>query len=84
MWSLPFRCLLRKYQEIDDFHDHTTHLLEGLATHGRLKYLVDAPKFVSEATARNYALEHLKKHNVDYIWLVDSDEFYTEGDIEEN
>jgi len=77
--SVPFA----EYKDIDDFHDNTTHLLEDLLTHGRLQYLVTAPKFVPEATARNYALEHLKKHNVDYIWIVDSDEFYTENDIGE-
>ena len=77
--SVPFM----EYKDIDDFHDNTTQLLEGLLNDGRLKYLVDTPKFVPEATARNHALEHLKKHNVDYVWLVDSDEFYTEGDIEE-
>jgi|ETNvirnome_6_100_1030635.scaffolds.fasta_scaffold06897_5 glycosyltransferase involved in cell wall biosynthesis len=77
--SVPFA----EYQDIDGFCDHTTDLLGELHNQGKLKYLVDSPKFVSEATARNYALEHLKKHNVDYIWLVDSDEFYTERDIGE-
>ena len=77
--SVPFA----EYQDIDGFCDHTTDLLGELHNQGKLKYLVDSPKFVSEATARNYALEHLKKHNIDYIWLVDSDEFYTEGDIED-
>tara|TARA_R110000824_G_C15205116_1_gene676073 strand:- start:32 stop:808 length:777 start_codon:yes stop_codon:yes gene_type:complete len=76
--SVPFA----EYKGIDSFHDHTTDLLRELVNQGRLKYLVDFPQYTSEAEARNNALFYLKKYNLDYIWLVDSDEFYTEEDIE--
>jgi len=76
--SVPFS----EYKGIDDLHDNTTDILRELVTQRRLKYLVDQPKFISEAEARNLALFKLKKYNIDYIWLVDSDEFYTTEDIE--
>ena len=75
--SVPFR----EYKGIDTMHDHTTDILRELVTQNKLKYLVDSPQYVSEAQARNFALTYLKKYNLDYIWLVDSDEFYTEEDI---
>ena len=76
--SVPFK----EYKGIDSFHDHTTDLLRELVEQRRLKYLVDAPQYISEAEARNNALFYLKKYDLDYIWLVDSDEFYTEEYIE--
>ena len=75
--SVPFK----EYKGIDCFHDHTTDLLRELVEQRRLKYLVESPQYVSEAEARNNALFYLKKYDIDYIWLVDSDEFYTEDDI---
>ena len=76
--SVPFK----EYRGIDDFHDHTTDILRELVNQKKLKYLVDKPRYVTEAEARNLALFHLKKYNIDYIWLIDSDEFYTEEHIE--
>jgi len=75
--SVPFA----EYKEIDNIHDNTTEILRELVNQKKLKYLVDSPKYISEAEARNLALDHLKKYNLDYIWIVDSDEFYTEDDI---
>jgi len=77
--SVPFA----EYKNIDSFEDGTTDILRELVSSGELKYLVDSPKFISEADARNLALDNLKKYDLDYIWLVDSDEFYTKRDIEE-
>tara|TARA_R100000479_G_scaffold164272_1_gene103080 strand:+ start:675 stop:1436 length:762 start_codon:yes stop_codon:yes gene_type:complete len=76
--SVPFK----EYKGIDTLHDHTTDLLRELVEQKKLKYLVDSPQYITEAEARNFALFYLKKYNLDYIWLVDSDEFYTEDDIE--
>lgn len=76
--SVPFK----EYKEIDELEDKSTDLLRGLVNEGRLQYLVDNPKYILESEARNLALANLIKHEVDYIWLVDSDEFYTEQDIE--
>jgi hypothetical protein len=77
--SVPFK----EYKGIDTLKDHTTDLLRELVEQRRLKYLVDTPEYISEPEARNYALFYLTKYDLDYIWLVDSDEFYTERDIEE-
>lgn len=75
--SVPFK----EYKGIDSFHDKTTDLLRDLVSQKKLKHLVDAPQYITEAEARNFALFYLKKYDVDYIWLVDSDEFYSEEDI---
>tara|TARA_Y100000356_G_scaffold121822_1_gene115460 strand:- start:2022 stop:2777 length:756 start_codon:yes stop_codon:yes gene_type:complete len=75
--SVPFK----EYKGIDCLHDHTTDILRELVEQKKLKYLVDSPQYISEAEARNNALFYLKKYNLDYIWLVDSDEFYTEEHI---
>ena len=75
--SVPFK----EYKGIDTLHDNTTDLLRELVEQKRLKHLVDSPQYITEAEARNFALFYLKKYNVDYIWLVDSDEFYSEQDI---
>jgi hypothetical protein len=76
--SVPFK----EYKDIDELEDNSTNILRELVNQGRLQYLVDEPKYILELEARNLALENLVKHNVDYIWLVDSDEFYTEKDIQ--
>ncbi len=76
--SVPFK----EYKDIDELEDNSTNILRDLVIQGRLKSLVDKPKYILESEARNLALEKLKKHDLDYIWLVDSDEFYTEKDIQ--
>ena len=76
--SVPFA----EYKEVDDLEDSTTDILRELVTQRKLRYLVDQPRFVQEHEARNHALAHLSKYNVDYIWLVDSDEIYTPDQID--
>ena len=75
--SVPFL----EYKDIDGLQDSTTDILRELVEQRRLRYLVDSPKFIQEHQARNHALNHLKKYNLDFIWLVDSDEFYTQEQI---
>ena len=75
--SVPFK----EYKDIDNLHDNSTQILRGLVDNKKLKYLVDNPKYITEAEARNLALYNLKDHRIDYIWIVDSDEFYQEEDI---
>lgn len=36
----------------------------------------------NDSTVRNYPLKYLLDQKVDYIWLLDEDEFYTEEDIQ--
>ena len=77
--SLPFA----EYEGVDNFKDNTTNILRELVGQRKLKYLVDNPPFIKEHEARNLALEPLSKYNIDYIWLVDSDEIYTPKQIED-
>jgi len=77
--SVPFL----EYRDVDDLEDSTTDILRELVAQRKLRYLVDRPRFVQEHEARNHALAHLSKYNVDYIWLVDSDEIYTEDQIDQ-
>ena len=77
--SVPFA----EYKEVDDLEDSTTDILRELVTQRKLRYLVDQPRFVQEHEARNHALAHLSKYNIDYIWLVDSDEIYTPKQIDD-
>ena len=75
--SVPFA----EYEDVDDLEDSTTDILRELVEQRKLRYLIDKPRFVQEHVARNHALLKLSKYNVDYIWLVDSDEFYTADQI---
>lgn len=59
--------------------DGTRELLRAYAARGDI-HLIDAPDNVPEATARGMALSYLKGQ-VDVVWQVDADEFYTEADI---
>ena len=77
--SVPFE----EYKDVDDFKDNTTDILRELVEQRKLKYLVDKPAFIKEHDARNLALQSLAKYNIDYIWLVDSDEIYTKKQIDD-
>lgn len=76
--SVPFS----EYADQDDFEDETTNILRGFLDKGDIHNLVTAPRFISEADARNLALNYLTDQKVDYIWLVDADEIYTDEDID--
>jgi hypothetical protein len=45
-----------------------------------ISYVYDY-KVSNDSIVRNYPLEYLLNQNVDYIWLLDQDEFYTEQEI---
>ena len=75
--SVPFA----EYADQDDFEDETTNILRTFYEKGKIHNLVTTPRFISEADARNLALDYLLKEKVDYIWLVDADEIYTDENI---
>jgi hypothetical protein len=72
-----------------DQYLNINYLKEDTETAFRLKtqykdiisYVYDS-KVSNDSTVRNYPLEYLLKQNVDYIWLLDEDEFYTEKQID--
>ena len=72
--SVPFK----EYSHQEDYRDNTTEVLREYRDTIRL---VDSPEFVLEHEARNFALDNLRKQ-VDYFWLVDGDEVYTEEQID--
>jgi len=45
-----------------------------------ISYVYDS-KVSNDSIVRNHPLEYLLNQNVDYIWLLDEDEFYTEEQI---
>ena len=47
----------------------------------KFKYIYNEP-VSNDSIVRNYPLKYLLNENVDYIWLLDADEFYTEKDID--
>lgn len=69
--SVPFE----EYKDVEQNNEATTEILieEGLG--------IFEPKFIKEHEARNLALSKLLESNVDYIWLLDGDEIYTEEQI---
>jgi len=75
--SVPFK----EYEKQQLSTDDSTHILRDYLSEGKIKYLVDAPKYILESEARNLALQNLEKDNVDYYWLVDGDEIYSKRDI---
>lgn len=75
--SVPFL----EYKHQDPFEDDTTNILRRYLEEGKIHYLVDFPKFIKEAEARDLALDYLLTEGVDYFWLVDADEVYSEENI---
>jgi len=72
--SVPFK----EYKDTEFANDEcATEYLKTLP----LDYLVTEPKFVSEAEARNKALFYLLEQGCDWVFLADSDEFYTLDNI---
>jgi glycosyltransferase involved in cell wall biosynthesis len=75
--SVPFL----EYKDQEPFEDETTNILRRYLHEGKIHYLVDFPKFIKEAEARDLALDYLLTEGVDYFWIVDADEIYSEKDI---
>jgi hypothetical protein len=71
--SVPFL----EYKEQNITPDSTTEFLKFLADMNLINSCFDSPKYIRENEARNLALFDLLKYNIDYIFLVDSDEIYT-------
>lgn len=76
--SVPFL----EYQYQEEKQDNTTDILRNLLKQKKIQYLVDSPKFIKEHEARNLSFEYLFNENVDIVWLVDSDEIYSNDQID--
>jgi len=77
--SVPFE----EYKDMEVEPDDTTEILEQRLIDRDIDFLVDKPKFVSEAEARNNALQlMLLLGDVDAVWMIDSDEIYQYEELE--
>lgn len=75
--SLPFS----EYQNITDQNDGTTEILIDLYKKDKIDYIFTQPNYIQEHLARDLCLQYLKIMDMDFIWLVDGDEFYSLEDI---
>lgn len=74
--SLPFKDF-----QFDGI-DATTASLVAAEIAGTIDKVFTEPKFIHETEARGMALKYLIEQNVDFLWIVDADEFYQKRDIE--
>lgn len=75
--SLPFL----EYYDINKEEDETTSFLLELYKSNKIDNIFTNPRFIKEHLARDLCLQYLKIMNMDIIWLVDADEFYTNKQI---
>lgn len=76
--SVPFE----EYLGLDQGKDETTNILIDLLKENKIDSLYTDPKYVKESMARNFCLFNLLDKKCDLVVLVDSDEFYTDKDID--
>ena len=74
--SVPFE----EYLDIDHVEDGSTDYLKAIEKNN-IKNIIFDPKYVPESKARGKSLEFLSGFNPDYIWQVDSDEYYTKDNV---
>lgn len=75
--SVPFK----EYKEMVIIPDSTTELLREFYNDLKIDHFIDGPQFITEAEARDKALQLLLADNVDAVILIDGDEFFTEEQI---
>lgn len=75
-------CKFDQYQEISYLKEdaETVNLLKN--KYSNLFEYIYTDKLSNDSIVRNYPLKYLLSKNVDYIWLLDGDEFYTKFEIE--
>jgi hypothetical protein len=74
----------KEYSDLDIRVDNwpTLGKLSEYLQDKKINFLETPDKPLLEHEARNLALNHLLEKDVDFIWLLDGDEFYTEEQIE--
>jgi hypothetical protein len=74
-------CKFDQYIDID-YHQEDTETIYKLTAQYKDKfpYIYTEP-VANDSTVRNFPLQFLLNQDVDYIWLLDEDEFYTENQI---
>lgn len=82
--SIIISAVSAPFQECPDewkISDGTDTYLRKLWESKQIDYFFDEPKFTKECVLRTTALTPLLQEDVDFVWIVDSDEFYTEQEI---
>lgn len=74
--SVPFV----EYRDIHQVEDGSRDYINGL-TRKNIKNVNFEPRYVNEITARGVSLNFLSTQNVEFIWQVDSDEYYTKDNV---
>ena len=75
--SVPFL----EYKDIDVTLDNSEQFINNLEKNN-IKTILLEPKFVKERVARTNCMESLINENLDFLWQVDSDEYYTKENVE--
>ena len=75
--SLPFL----EYFDINKEEDETTNFLLESYKSNKIDNIFTSPRFIKEHLARDLCLQYLKIMDMDVIWLVDADEFYTKEEV---
>jgi len=75
--SVPFY----EYRNISNENDGTTQFIKQKSKLKEIDICFDNPKYIKEADARNLPLFYLLSNDVDYVFLVDSDELYTQEQV---
>lgn len=70
--SVPFL----EYKDMNVTEDGSIDFIKSI-TKNNIKNCIFEPRFVKERIARTLAMDFLIKHNIDILWQVDSDEYYT-------
>jgi len=68
-----------QFDKFDTLPDEDT--LIKLYETPEVQYIATSVVPLPESAARDIALKYLLSRDVDYVWLVDGDEFYTDGEV---
>ncbi len=60
---------------------HYLREILALLIKDKIDYIFTQPNYIQEHLARDLCLQYLKIMDMDFIWLVDGDEFYSLEDI---
>ena len=71
--SVPFK----EYEDMGVESDDTTNILKERLFWMDIDYLIDEPKFISEAEARTLALNPILEEECTHLFMLDSDEIFS-------
>lgn len=71
----------KQYIESGWNFDDTETPKQLLSEHRDFVDYISIGKEANDSYSRNVPLQHLLAHDIDYVWILDQDEFYSEDDI---